>query len=196
MSTSSSVHQEIATLYTDHHGWLQGWLRKKLGDVHQAADLAHDTFMRLLAREEPVQAREPRAFLTTVAQRVLAAIGHRAAHLKRRTQLAANLGALRLAEDAASEVVVQLHAAHPGWFSLRHAGNGAADRRRDAARRAARAAIHELLHKKELLTLVVLAQAALLLLNDQGYRPRRSRAVRMRVQATMKVAVRRLTLCF
>ncbi len=32
------------TLYTDHHGWLQGWLRKKLGDVHQAADLAHDTF--------------------------------------------------------------------------------------------------------------------------------------------------------
>ena len=29
----------------------------------------------------------------------------------------------------------------------------------------------------------------------QGYRPRRSRAVRMRVQATMKVAVRRLTLC-
>ncbi|WP_027014576.1 sigma-70 family RNA polymerase sigma factor [Comamonas composti] len=71
-SPSSLLHREVATLYTDHHGWLQTWLRKKLGDVHQAADLAHDTFVRLLAREEPVQAREPRAFLTTVAQRVLA----------------------------------------------------------------------------------------------------------------------------
>ncbi|MCW0038470.1 RNA polymerase subunit sigma, partial [Acinetobacter baumannii] len=71
-AAETSLHREVATLYTDHHGWLQGWLRKKLGDVHQAADLAHDTFVRLLARDEPVQAREPRAFLTTVAQRVLA----------------------------------------------------------------------------------------------------------------------------
>jgi len=68
----SPLHTEVASLYTDHHGWLQAWLRKKLGDVHQAADLAHDTFVRLLTREEAVQAREPRAFLTTVAQRVLA----------------------------------------------------------------------------------------------------------------------------
>lgn len=71
-AAETSLHREVATLYTDHHGWLQGWLRKKLGDVHQAADLAHDTFVRLLARDEPVQACEPRAFLTTVAQRVLA----------------------------------------------------------------------------------------------------------------------------
>ena len=65
------MHREIGALYADHHGWLQGWLRRRLGDAHQAADLAQDTFMRLLAREEPVQMREPRAFLTTVAQRVL-----------------------------------------------------------------------------------------------------------------------------
>lgn len=70
-SAQSALHREISTLYADHHGWLQGWLRRRLGDVHQAADLAHDTFVRLLAREEAVQAREPRAFLTTVAQRVL-----------------------------------------------------------------------------------------------------------------------------
>ena len=25
--------QDIATLYADHHGWLQGWLRKKLGST-------------------------------------------------------------------------------------------------------------------------------------------------------------------
>ncbi|PHV18522.1 hypothetical protein CSQ90_02015 [Janthinobacterium sp. BJB303] len=62
---------DIATLYADHHGWLQGWLRKKLGSTACAADVAHDTFMRLLDREDAVAAREPRAFLATVAQRVL-----------------------------------------------------------------------------------------------------------------------------
>jgi RNA polymerase sigma-70 factor (ECF subfamily) len=67
----SALAQEVRTLYCEHHGWLHGWLRRRLGDAHQAADLAHDTFLRLLARDEPVQAREPRAFLTTVAQRVL-----------------------------------------------------------------------------------------------------------------------------
>lgn len=72
MPTAASPHPEVATLYTDHHRWLQGWLCKKLGDMHQAADLAQDTFVRLLGREEPLQVREPRALLTTVAQRVLA----------------------------------------------------------------------------------------------------------------------------
>ena len=63
--------QDIATLYAEHHGWLQGWLRKKLGSTACAADMAQDTFMRLLDREDAVAAREPRAFLATVAQRVL-----------------------------------------------------------------------------------------------------------------------------
>ncbi|MBW3508684.1 sigma-70 family RNA polymerase sigma factor [Janthinobacterium sp. NKUCC06_STL] len=63
--------QDIATLYADHHGWLQGWLRKKLGSTACAADVAQDTFVRLLDREDAVAAREPRALLATVAQRVL-----------------------------------------------------------------------------------------------------------------------------
>ncbi|VWC63220.1 RNA polymerase sigma factor [Burkholderia aenigmatica] len=66
-----SLHREIDALYTGHHAWLRGWLSRKLGCAHRAADLAHDTFMRLLARDEPIGADEPRAFLTTVAQRVL-----------------------------------------------------------------------------------------------------------------------------
>lgn len=70
-ANENALHQEISTLYSDHNNWLQGWLRKKLGDASKAADLAHDTFLRLLAREELIAAREPRAFLTTVAQRVL-----------------------------------------------------------------------------------------------------------------------------
>jgi RNA polymerase sigma-19 factor, ECF subfamily len=68
----SLLHQEMHLLYNDHHSWLHAWLRKKLGCAHRAADLAHDTFVRLLAREEPLRLAEPRAFLTTVAQRTLA----------------------------------------------------------------------------------------------------------------------------
>ena len=71
-ATGLALNQQVEALYCHHHGWLWRWLGKKLGDTHQAADLAHDTFVRLLAREDAVALQEPRAFLTTVAQRVLA----------------------------------------------------------------------------------------------------------------------------
>lgn len=58
-------------LYHEHHGWLTGWLRRRLGCPHNAADLAQDTFMRLLQARETPALNEPRAFLTTVAKRVL-----------------------------------------------------------------------------------------------------------------------------
>lgn len=69
--TVDPAHREVAGLYNEHHRWLSAWLRNRLGDAHQAADIAHDIFVRLLSREVPVEAREPRAFLTTVAQRAL-----------------------------------------------------------------------------------------------------------------------------
>ncbi|OZI33952.1 RNA polymerase subunit sigma [Bordetella genomosp. 10] len=65
------VHAELGALYDQHHGWLHAWLRGKLGNSHDAADLAHDVFLRLLVQEDPSPMREPRAFLTTVAKRVL-----------------------------------------------------------------------------------------------------------------------------
>jgi len=62
----------IEALYSDHHGWLKGWLLRRLGNAEQAADLAHDTFMRLLSSERvPVALDEPRAYLTTVAQNLV-----------------------------------------------------------------------------------------------------------------------------
>lgn len=66
-----ALQRQVHQLYSNHHAWLQGWLRNKLGCSARAADLAHDTFLRLLAREDAVALQEPRAFLTTVAQRVL-----------------------------------------------------------------------------------------------------------------------------
>lgn len=73
MSTAErQLNEEIHALYIDHHGWLKGWLRRRLHSAGDAADLAHDTFLRLLAREAPIAAREPRAFLATVARGLVA----------------------------------------------------------------------------------------------------------------------------
>lgn len=64
---AAALQQQIAGLYCDHHGWLHGWLRRKLGCTHQAADLAQDTFVRALLAPRLDELREPRAWLTTVA---------------------------------------------------------------------------------------------------------------------------------
>ncbi|MCP2821025.1 RNA polymerase subunit sigma-24, partial [Salmonella enterica subsp. enterica serovar Typhimurium] len=36
------LQREAEDLYRGHHGWLQGWLRRKLGDAMDAADIAQD----------------------------------------------------------------------------------------------------------------------------------------------------------
>lgn len=61
----------VESLYHDHHHWLTGWLRRRLGCPESAADLAQDTFIRVLSAREPALIIEPRAFLTTLAKRVL-----------------------------------------------------------------------------------------------------------------------------
>lgn len=60
-----AFHNDFHALYSDHHGWLQGWLRRKISNTFDAADLAQDVFMRVLLRHQPV--RQPRAFLATIA---------------------------------------------------------------------------------------------------------------------------------
>lgn len=62
---------DVAALYRSQHSWLQSWLRRRLDCSQSAADLAQDTFLRLLAKEQlpPVQA--PRSFLAKVAKSVL-----------------------------------------------------------------------------------------------------------------------------
>jgi RNA polymerase sigma-70 factor (ECF subfamily) len=67
-ATESALHQQVHGIYVDHHGWLTAWLRKTVGSADHAADLAHDTFLRLLSRGEPVALTEPRAYLVTVAR--------------------------------------------------------------------------------------------------------------------------------
>ncbi|MBS7777112.1 sigma-70 family RNA polymerase sigma factor [Acidovorax sp. CCYZU-2555] len=62
---------DLSTLYIEHHNWLHGWLRRKLGDHAQAQDLAHDTFVQLLGARTLPPLVEPRAYLTTIAKRTL-----------------------------------------------------------------------------------------------------------------------------
>ena len=65
--------QTVDRIYRDNHGWLHAWLGRRLGNSHEAADLAHDTFVRLLAPAHPPRLlHEPRAFLTTIARGLLA----------------------------------------------------------------------------------------------------------------------------
>lgn len=63
-----SSEQYVQRLYSDHNGWLNGWLRRRLGCAHNAADLAQDTFVRLLSSPENLASlRQPRAYLSTIA---------------------------------------------------------------------------------------------------------------------------------
>lgn len=72
MSGEVSFQQEMHALYSAHHSWLFGWLRKKLGCAHNAADVANDTFVRILvSRDRLLGVSEPRAYLTTTAKRLL-----------------------------------------------------------------------------------------------------------------------------
>lgn len=68
LATPSSVE----SLYLAHHGWLQAWLRRKLGNAFDAADLAQDTFIRVLGKRAQEDIREPRAYLTTIAGALVA----------------------------------------------------------------------------------------------------------------------------
>ncbi|WP_371232917.1 sigma-70 family RNA polymerase sigma factor [Pseudomonas sp. QE6] len=64
MSSTFDVH----ALYSDHHGWLHNWLRSRLGNAADAADLAQDTFVRVLLKPERIELHTPRAFLRVIAR--------------------------------------------------------------------------------------------------------------------------------
>jgi len=63
-----TLSPSVETLYCDHHDWLQGWLRRRLGNAADAADLAHDAFLRLLVTPRRFDGPpEARLYLRTMA---------------------------------------------------------------------------------------------------------------------------------
>lgn len=72
LAASRHPPHSIDQLYSHHHSWLQEWLRKRMGNAADAADLAQDTFVRLLsgAPGEALNFTAPRAYLATIANRL------------------------------------------------------------------------------------------------------------------------------
>jgi RNA polymerase sigma factor (sigma-70 family) len=64
LTQSANIHN----LYSSHHGWLRGWLHRRMGCSETAADLAQDTFIRILLKESAPQPDSPRAYLSTIAR--------------------------------------------------------------------------------------------------------------------------------
>lgn len=68
-------NDRLGLLYAEHNGWLKDWLYRRLGCTSQAADLAQDTFVRLLQAQrkagENLSLQRPRAYLATVGRRLV-----------------------------------------------------------------------------------------------------------------------------
>lgn len=65
--------RDVAALYQNNRRWLSAWLRARMGNKADADDLTQDTFIRVLCAHAGTQLalREPRAYLATVAGRLL-----------------------------------------------------------------------------------------------------------------------------
>lgn len=92
----TGLRQELGVLYADHHGWLARWLRVRVGCSHTAADLAQDTYVRLLVRGQLPAPEQSRRQLARIAKGLMIDL------FRRRRIEAAYLEALRdLAEPEA-----------------------------------------------------------------------------------------------
>jgi len=100
----------VDALYRDHHNWLFVWLRKKLNCQHQAADIAHDTFTRILSLSHLPCLQEPRAYLVTTAKRLLIDQTRKQhieqAYLAELTRAAEAMNGFPSAEDIAAAVQI------------------------------------------------------------------------------------------
>jgi RNA polymerase sigma-70 factor (ECF subfamily) len=104
-------HTAIGQLYQGHHQWLVAWLRRRLGCPHHAADLAHDTFTRVLLRREALVLRhEPgggKALLSTIAHGLVVDHWRRAAVERAFLEALAVLPAAEMPSPEAQQLVLE-----------------------------------------------------------------------------------------
>lgn len=67
-AANDTLNREVHALYARHHGWLHAWLRRRLGCAHQAADVAHDTYLRVLCSGQAPQDDHARPHLIHIAR--------------------------------------------------------------------------------------------------------------------------------
>lgn len=89
---------DINSLYSSHHGWLRGWLLKHLNCSETAADLAQDTFVKVMLKQRAdagFAIGYPRRYLRMVANSLMMD------HFRRRAVEQAYLEALALLPEPA-----------------------------------------------------------------------------------------------
>ncbi|MBC3207449.1 sigma-70 family RNA polymerase sigma factor [Pseudomonas sp. SWRI111] len=68
----SSPSSKLGFFFSDHHRWLLQHINRHLGNRADAEDTAADTFCQLLAaRVDPDTIAQPRAYLSTIARRLI-----------------------------------------------------------------------------------------------------------------------------
>jgi RNA polymerase sigma-70 factor (ECF subfamily) len=59
----------LDVLYLEHHQWLYQWLSRRLQCINDAADLSHDTYLRIMSSgRSPDTVKDCRPFLMQVAK--------------------------------------------------------------------------------------------------------------------------------
>ncbi|AKS08445.1 sigma-70 family RNA polymerase sigma factor [Pseudomonas trivialis] len=72
MSGADTSHSDyVGGLFRSHYDWLCGRLHRHVDSRAHAEDIAADTFVQLLSAPGVVPIRQPRALLTTIAQRLM-----------------------------------------------------------------------------------------------------------------------------
>lgn len=78
-SPKASIHMDhealkqkvFGQLFQQNYAWLCARLSYRTGCAHSAQDIASETFLRVWSHTDPSAIREPRALLTTIAQRLM-----------------------------------------------------------------------------------------------------------------------------
>lgn len=69
--TSGANATDLGRLYRGHSEWLRGWLHRYTRCSEKAADIAQDTFCRLVEKRDVCTTRNLRPYLATIARRLL-----------------------------------------------------------------------------------------------------------------------------
>ncbi|CAI8909575.1 MULTISPECIES: sigma-70 family RNA polymerase sigma factor [Pseudomonas] len=70
MPTSST--RKLGFFFSDHHRWLLQHIHKRLRNRADAEDTAAETFCQMLAAQvDPASIQQPRAYLSTIARRLI-----------------------------------------------------------------------------------------------------------------------------
>lgn len=69
--SSIRFRHELDEIFRHHHAWLKGRVARHVFCVSEAEDVTSETFLQLTEDGGRTQIREPRAFLSTLAKRIL-----------------------------------------------------------------------------------------------------------------------------